>query len=62
MSLKQLLGIEGMEISDSEIIAAMKQAKREGQNKVAIGNVTITIPELTNEGVSGDFGEKPSKN
>jgi hypothetical protein len=50
MSFAKLLGIKG--ISDVEVMKLLAQ-----KGEIKIGETIIRIPNVTQHGVSGDFGE-----
>jgi hypothetical protein len=54
MSYAKLLGIKG--ISDVEIMKILAQ-----KGEIKIGETIIRIPDVTQHGVSGDFGEPAPK-
>ncbi len=54
MSYAKLLGIKG--ISDIEVMRILAQ-----KGEIKIGETIIRIPNVTQNGVSGDFGEPTPK-
>jgi len=50
----KLLGIKG--ISDVDIMKTLAQ-----KSEIKIGETLITIPNITQQGISGDFGEPTLK-
>jgi hypothetical protein len=54
MTYAKLLGIKGL--SDVEIMKTIAQ-----KNEIKIGETLIRIPDITQQGISGDFGEPTLK-